>query len=771
MLERIMKFLLSAIVLAGLVLATARAEEAAYPVFPLQQAPAMDGKWNGPAWEDIPEATGFLNIKSGGLISTRQTSFKMGWYGSNLYLAVKCEEPDPAKVKFDANNYRDGYYPDDNLEIFFSRDKSPKGFRQFVTNSRGARWSNFACPNAAEAWQSASDQGADSWSVEVKMPFSQLGIGDDFKTTPIWFNMARNSSRNEDKEKASSFAPVKNAFADVDRFAALAFRDAPGADELAQARKRLNRLGNWARDRLWKIANVKEPFLADKSADDNVRQLLDLKKQAKTMLESKDFGAAMELIKRYDQQVGEINAPTKRLVVQVRNRDATTRLYLDGTELQPDSSGKCIAKIKEGVSVLAAESAASGDSPAVQVEIEGMPETASRWKVSPNEEKGWLDSAFNDSKWPAAAVKDVNFLWAAEPAAKIFLRQVILWNNTHDGDLRCIIPPVKEWGFSENSTDTLFLALYSPLTFPLGDYAFQLDMPLGFELLDMNKTTNEGSSRGGTYKINCTPENVTKVPVEHQGVPYNRYTIKYKKGAIPNPGPRESTYFSMLPVKLNKWNSDKKETCFYYARLAQGNLTEIGTKLPVRILPPINGRMLNKIRIQQYCGSPYFGSTLSDRHLEEHIKTATSAGFNYWQVNAYNDYGKKFNKMLVDAKASLIAAQSFNYPIWGNVGVNGALLNLLKTRPEFQAKYFNNTSAQDKGYQRYCPSYVTIGEGRSAFKDAVKKDFKEKFFDPIPQSETAWINWESQSWQQADSYTKARKGDESYCFCDRCKKA
>ena len=98
MLERIMKFLLSAIVLAGLVLATARAEEAAYPVFPLQQAPAMDGKWNGPAWEDIPEATGFLNIKSGGLISMRQTSFKMGWYGSDLYLAVRCEEPEPDKV-------------------------------------------------------------------------------------------------------------------------------------------------------------------------------------------------------------------------------------------------------------------------------------------------------------------------------------------------------------------------------------------------------------------------------------------------------------------------------------------------------------------------------------------------------------------------------------------------------------------------------------------------------------------------------------------------
>jgi hypothetical protein len=317
----------------------------------------------------------------------------------------------------------------------------------------------------------------------------------------------------------------------------------------------------------------------------------------------------------------------------------------------------------------------------------------------------------------------------------------------------------------------LFLALYSPLTFPLGDYAFQLDMPVGFDLLDMNKTTSERSWHGGTFKINCTPEKVAVVPVEHQGIPYNRYTIKYKKDAIPNPGPQKSTFFSLLPVKLNKWNSDKKETCFYYARLAEGNLMEIETKLPVRILPPINGRMLNKIRIQQYCATPYFGSALSDRHLEEHIKTATSAGFNFWQVNAHGDYGKNVNKMLLAAKASLVAGQYTNYPIWGNVEVDGALLRLLKTKPEFQAKYFNNTSIKDKHYQRYCPSYVTIGEGRSAFKEAVKKDFQEKVFAQIPEADSVWLNWESQSWQLAGSYTAAQKGDESYCFCDRCKKA
>ncbi|MFA6175758.1 MAG: hypothetical protein WC765_04165 [Phycisphaerae bacterium] len=763
-----MKSMLSAIVLAWIVLAggTVTAEELAYPVFPLEQAPSMDGQWNDPAWASIPEAAGFISVKNGRFVSMRQTAFKIGRHADNLYIAVKCEEPEPDKVKTDVNNYRDGWYPDDNLEFLFSQDKEPKGFKQFVTNSRGARWTNFASPNAGEAWQSAAYKGGDFWSVEIKIPFSQLGIGEGGKAAQFWFNLARSANSNPNDEKFSSFASVLAGFADVENFASMTFQDAPDPEELAQSRKRLNRLGNWRRDRLWKIANVKEAFLVDKQADDNVRRLLALKQLAKKMLESKNPDGTAEFINQYGTLVAEINVPTKRLVLQVQKRDANTKLYVDGKELQPDASGKYTAVIKEGVSVFAAECASSGGNPAVRIAIEGMPESESRWKVSAHEEKGWLLSTFNDARWSVPALEDGKFLWADQGAAKIYLRQVILWNNAHDGDLRCILPLVREWGFSENSTETLFLALYSPLAFLLDDYEFQFDLPEGFELLGMNDSTHEGNR--GAYKINCRPENVTKVPVEHQGVKYNRYVIKYPKGGVPQQGAQKPAFYSLLPVKLNKWNSDKTETCFFYARRACGNVTEIETRLPVRILPRINGRMLKKIMIEQYCGTPYFGAALSDQHLEEHIKTAISAGFNYWQVQTPKD---KSVNMLVQAKVPLISGQNFSYPIWGNRGMQGSLLNLLKNRPEFQAKYFNNTSAQDKIYQRYCPSYVTIGEGRSAFKDAVKEDFKEKVFGLIPQAEIVWLNWESQSWQLAGSHTKAQKGDESYCFCDRCKKA
>jgi len=75
----------------------------------------------------------------------------MGWHGDSLYIAVRCDEPEPDKIKADPNDYRNGWYQDDNLEFFFAAD--PKGSpKQFVTNRRGARWCNFEASGYAASW-------------------------------------------------------------------------------------------------------------------------------------------------------------------------------------------------------------------------------------------------------------------------------------------------------------------------------------------------------------------------------------------------------------------------------------------------------------------------------------------------------------------------------------------------------------------------------------------------------------------------------------------
>ncbi|MFA6177216.1 MAG: hypothetical protein WC765_11630, partial [Phycisphaerae bacterium] len=86
--------------------------EPTYSVYPLPQAPEMDGKWDESVWENIPATTNFKVYKNGGAVTSRQTGFKMGTYKDNLYIAVKCEEPQPDKIKIDPDNYSKGWYPD-----------------------------------------------------------------------------------------------------------------------------------------------------------------------------------------------------------------------------------------------------------------------------------------------------------------------------------------------------------------------------------------------------------------------------------------------------------------------------------------------------------------------------------------------------------------------------------------------------------------------------------------------------------------------------------
>jgi len=694
----------------------------------------------------------------------------MGWYGSDLYLAVKCDEPTPDKIKTDANNYRDGWYPDDNVEFFFSSDKDPKGFYQFVTNSRGARWCNFSkfMTKTGETWESVSYKGEDFWSVEVKIPFELFGLGDDLKGKLFWFNLARAANNNPENEKLTSFANVKKGFADVRNFTALSFEDnlAVPCENLAKIKKSLARYQNWLRKKLWRIAFVKETFLQkhleSRYIDEKAQELVQLKKEAKKLFTSKDFSKVPAIIRKYNKLASQLDVSMKKIVLRMQSRDARAKLYLNGKELIPEADGRYIIKIKEGMSVFGVECTGSGNNPGVQISIDGLPETDFRWKYALKEEKKWFGNNFNDKNWKQVSKLPEGYVWSSNPSDReIYLRQVILWNQSHNGPNRCINPLTREWLFSKNSTEAIFLCLYSPFQYPLQDYEFVLEIPEGFRLLDMNhKAPTDFFGRG--VKINCVPEKVVEEKVSRNGLNYTRYKILYNAEDVLN----TRTFSSILPVKLEDFPA--KETFFYFRRLAMGNFTELEQCLPVKILPPIQGKMPQKIMISQYVGNVYLGAHVSDEYLEELIAQSVRAGFNQWIMYPYGgEYTNLQKSLIVSHKARIVLYYS-NHPIWGNRG-KGDLLALLTNIPEARARYFNNTSDWKKAGM-YCPTYVT-GEGRGKFVEAITTDLKNALAFLVSPAEIYFCNWECQPWMKSSAYSSAQTGDKSYCFCDRCKKA
>jgi len=748
--------------------------EPTYSVYPLPQAPEMDGKWDESVWENIPATTNFKVYKNGGAVTSRQTGFKMGTYKDNLYIAVKCEEPQPDKIKIDPDNYSKGWYPDDNLEFFFSHDKSPRGYKQFVVNSRAARWCNLS--NAADSWQAVSHADAESWSVEIKIPFALLGIGGDMTADVFLFNLVRAAYNNPDSERFSSFAPVQENFGDVKSFALLTFFKNAILEDLSEAQKTLNPLRNWMRERLWKIANVKEGFLAARKGDENMQELLALKQRAKAILELKNMDGAFELIRQYDEQIDLNTVIKKRLAVEVKNRDAKTKLYMDGKELLPDSSGRYTVQFQEGVSVFGMMVTANGKNPGVRLRIAGQPDLETRWRAGTATNESWQAAAFDDRSWKKAELDKEGFLLMPQNSTGgVCFRQIVLWGENHYSGLPCLQPKVREWEFSEKSLESIVHTLYSPppLTFPLDEYEFVLDVPKGFSLL---KETYIDAFKGG--KLNRRPQKVVEEEVKHENQPYTRYRFAFESAFVQPSNSANNNQVALIPLLLDGYQSADKCCKFYFRRLASGNLTELEQTLPVRVLPAINGRMPKKTLIAQYVSVPWLiwagngGGRLYPRHFEAHMRQSLDVGFNSWTIFATaGEYGKMVSDLALERGGAVALWSQFspiNYPIHGGIPAKYALGQLMLSTPEFRARYFNGNDRM-KTTGNFCRSYAT-SQGAAQFKEAVKKDIASMFhgsaeFDFIgfPKASIYFNNWEGKVWEA--------QIDKSICFCENCKMA
>ena len=79
--------------------ASALAEGQEYTAYKMVSPPAIDGKMDDPCWKNIPWAYGFRNLFEQYSYSPKQTAFKFGYDKDFLYLALRCCEPEMAKVK------------------------------------------------------------------------------------------------------------------------------------------------------------------------------------------------------------------------------------------------------------------------------------------------------------------------------------------------------------------------------------------------------------------------------------------------------------------------------------------------------------------------------------------------------------------------------------------------------------------------------------------------------------------------------------------------
>ncbi|NOY79793.1 MAG: DUF4091 domain-containing protein [Kiritimatiellaeota bacterium] len=204
----------------------ARTLPAAAPVVPLARvgpgpAPVVDGRLTDPGWGACAQFFPFAEAGGAGLAQV-QTRALVFYDDANLYIAFRCEEPEPAKLVAQYGDRDTGVWRDDCIEIFLERPGAT-GPDHFIVNSRGT----FYDARAGDAQWNAKAKIAvrvedTAWTVECALPWTDLGgpprAGD------VW--RANFCRERKVHNELSNWSCTYGNFGRPERFGRLVFADA-----------------------------------------------------------------------------------------------------------------------------------------------------------------------------------------------------------------------------------------------------------------------------------------------------------------------------------------------------------------------------------------------------------------------------------------------------------------------------------------------------------------------------------------------------------------
>jgi len=181
----------------------------------------MDGRIErDPFWENVPFSSVLVRLGSDGKPAPATTQFKIAYTEEALYAAVRCDEPNMDGLKVIAKPGGE-VWNDDSVELFLA---SPvvDPYLHLIVNAAGTRYNaEGKRPVDLGPWKAECAKHADSYSVEVRLPYAVLG------TCPVagayWLGNVGRNHQTGVKSLASSWSPVRDGYHDEANFAPILF--------------------------------------------------------------------------------------------------------------------------------------------------------------------------------------------------------------------------------------------------------------------------------------------------------------------------------------------------------------------------------------------------------------------------------------------------------------------------------------------------------------------------------------------------------------------
>lgn len=204
----------------ALVLPSAKADEARreIAIAKLSGEPKVDGNLDKAVWQEATQLYPFQ--KYGATIGpTQQTRVRIGWTTDALFVAYQCQEEKMGDLRANAVTRDENQWLDDSVELFLDVEGKRQSSFQFIVSAANSQYDGRVRVDGPAQrqdgswngrWESAVQKAADHWSVEIKIPFAELGVTTPTADTRWAINAARTRFPAPDERSSWSYCSDPN---------------------------------------------------------------------------------------------------------------------------------------------------------------------------------------------------------------------------------------------------------------------------------------------------------------------------------------------------------------------------------------------------------------------------------------------------------------------------------------------------------------------------------------------------------------------------------
>ncbi|MBN2308931.1 MAG: hypothetical protein JXR94_08180 [Candidatus Hydrogenedentes bacterium] len=632
------------------------AAPAAFAGFPLvsvlrcESPPALDGKGDDACWAGTVACTGFSVVRSS-IRPEATTTVRLCYDDENLYALFTCEEPildvrsqRTHEFHAEAREHDHGVSSDACCLLLLDPARAGRDAFDLFVNALGTiEDARCSAPNLWASRDLAWDSGAraagqiddGAYTVEVAVPFAGLS-GTAPGPGETWHACLGRVAKT--RNEVSAWNPCVAGLHEPDPWGALVFLEAapgvaldppaslsPGANALAaQIAPRADGTpgGVLLMSRIGAGATWASRYAFAEAAAGPTEALL-------------PFHAPQEGELRV--VYGALDAATLRPLCltpvaarSVRSATAKVRLACDGPyalHLNDEVVGRGPATdgdaftvpLRKGMNVFALD--VEQGTAAIALEPPGwLPDRPIRWKIAPPGASGATASATDDGAWDTAGrVGEHATLGAVigKPGGAAVLRHTLLWEET-----RVWPTPNPALYIARGSAQHVNIMAEGLKGRRLRDWAVYLAVPEEFEVL--GATGYYGNTVEAKARWTCTPMAVQNV----DGARMRVVRIAADKPVTVRSGHAILRLFNVfVRCPEQAASMDEIETRFaFWAEGNDGTLTEPPQSVPVRTLPPLNGRQPKHMTWQLW-GS-FFNAMDDEASRIATLELARAAGIN-----------------------------------------------------------------------------------------------------------------------------------------------